>query len=158
MKVKDLNKQIFDQLVDLECENIIPILKSVGINLNREMMVNELNSFKEDNVVVFERKSLVEGFIVYKKEVDHILIKTFNLKSSNNRKTLIGLLAQIVNELKSSDIDLLVSHCHLTNQKSLNLHRGLGFIEKKKTEKLIEFHARTSEILDSISLKLSRLS
>ena len=120
MKIKDLDVDTFDQLVELECKNIIPVLASVGINLDREQMVNELKSFENDNIVLYQQDGQVDGFMVYKKEPNHILIKTFNLRLTNHRRTLIGLLLQIIRELESSDIDLIVSHCHLTNQKSLN--------------------------------------
>lgn len=157
MKIKDLDSGTFDQLVDLECENIIPILASVGINLNRDQMIFELESFKEDNIVLYKGTDFVDGFIVYKINADHILIKTFNLRSSNNKKILLGLLLAISKELYGSEVELLISHCHLTNQKSLNLHRGLGFIESSKNDKFIEFHAKKNDILDMIKSKTERV-
>ena len=157
MKIKELNSDTFNQLVDLECENIIPVLASVGIHLNREQMVNELETFKEDHVVLYKNLEIVEGFIVYKNYVDHILIKTFNLRHSNSKRNLVGLLFKIVKELSINDIDLLISHCHLTNQKSLNLHRGLGFIEASKNDKFIEFHAKKYDIIKLIKNRTSRL-
>ena len=45
MKISELDTNIFNQLVDLECDNIIPVLASVGINLTREQMIMELESF-----------------------------------------------------------------------------------------------------------------
>lgn len=157
MKIKELDTNTFNQLVDLECENIIPVLASVGIHLSREMMINELKSFQEDYIVLLKNSETVDGFIVYKHNEDHILIKTFNLRTSNSKRTLLSLFLRIVKELQDSSTDLLISHCHLTNQKSLNLHRGLGFCEASKNEKFIEFHANRTDILNRIREKTSSI-
>ena len=75
MKRSELNSNTFDQLVDIECENIIPILASVGIDLDRKQIIGELESFKDDNIVIFKKSEIVDGFIVYKVNEDNILIK-----------------------------------------------------------------------------------
>lgn len=157
LKVKDLDEEKFNQLVDLECLNIIPVLASVGINLDKNQMIKELESFKDDEVILYEDLGSVHGFVVYKLFKDHILIKSFNLRSSNNRKTLVGLLIKIAGMLEDEPIDLIVSQCHLTNKKSLNLHRGLGFNEASKNDKFIEFQTDRENILTIIRSRCLRL-
>ncbi|EQC46969.1 hypothetical protein M899_2269 [Bacteriovorax sp. BSW11_IV] len=155
MKVKDLTPHQLEQVIELECNNIIPILASVGIHLTEEMMRGEVESFKEDPIVLCLNGERVDGFVIYSYREDHVLIKTFNLRRFNSFNVLSTLLNNIAKDLEQNNIDLVISHCHHTNQKSLNFHRRMGFVEAHSNEQHIEFHATREGLLQTIERRCS---
>ena len=102
MKIKDLSPKQKDEVIELECQNIIPILASVGINLTRQDMVYEVESFQDDEIILSEDQDGVNGFLVFIFKEDYLLIKTFNLKRYNNLTIIKNLLDQIVKNLKQT--------------------------------------------------------
>ena len=58
MKIKDLNSELIEQLVELECNNILPVLHSVGLNLTPQHMREQLDFFRESDVVISEESSI----------------------------------------------------------------------------------------------------
>lgn len=155
MKVKDLTPNQLEQVIELECKNIIPILASVGIDLTVEMMRSEVESFQEDPIVLCLNEDRVDGFIIYSYREDHVLIKTFNLRRFNSFYVLSTLLKNIAKDLEKNDIDLVISRCHHTNQKSLNFHRRMGLVEVCSREKDIEFHGTRNDLLQTIERRCS---
>lgn len=158
MKIKDLSSRQKDEVIELECQNIIPILASVGINLTRQDMVNEVESFQDDEIILSEDQDGINGFLVFIFKEDYLLIKTFNLKKYNNLAIIKNLLDQIVNNLKLQNIEKIKSQAHLTNKKSINFHIGMGFREVKGNEYFVEYETTKNEIVKKINSRLTKLA
>lgn len=154
MKIKDLSPDILEQLVDLECNNILPILSSVGLNLTREDMQKQLEFFKESDVVLSYDDSEVDGFAMYECKNDEVTVISFNLKKFNNGQILWTLLNEIFESLQETDIKNIKSHAHHPNQKSLNFHRRMGFKETSSTEHYIEFQISKADLLAVIERRV----
>ena len=127
MKIKELSQKQKDEVIELECQNIIPVLASVGINLTRQDMEKEIESFQDDEIIICEDHDGINGFLVFIFREDYLLIKTFNLKKYNNLTIIKNLLDQVVINLKLQNIEKRKSQAHLTNNKSMNFHRVMGF-------------------------------
>jgi tyrosine-protein phosphatase YwqE len=80
MKVKDLSPNIQAQIVELETQNILPILASVGLNLTEDNMREQLQFFRESEVVLSLNAGSVDGFAVYEIKGTTVMIVTFNLR------------------------------------------------------------------------------
>ena len=157
MKIKDLSQKQKDEVIELECQNIIPILASVGINQTRQDMVNEVESFQDDEIIISEDFNGINGFTVFIFKDDYLLIKTFNLKKYNNLLIIKNLLDQVVSNLMLQNIVKIKSEAHLTNTKSMNFHRGMGFREVKRNEYFIEYETTKDEIVKLITSRLTKL-
>ena len=75
MKIKDLNKRQLKEVIDLETQNIIPILSSVGIHLSKMDMVNEREFNKEAEIILFEENSRNDSSIDFEMTKDSIIKK-----------------------------------------------------------------------------------
>lgn len=155
MKIKDLNDLQKKQIIDLETENIIPVLSSVGINLTKQDMINEVETFREDEVLLIEDHNSILGFVIFIFQEDYLMIKTFNLKKFNNFKIISNLLNQISKELQNHNIQKIKSQAHLTNKKSINLHMGMGFKEISRNNFFIEYETTKDSIIESINKRLT---
>lgn len=154
MKIKDLEASVLEQLIELECQNILPILASVGINLTRDHMRHQLEFFKESDVVISEENGHVDGFAMYEVKENAVTVISFNLKRFNNIRVLSTLLNQIFAGLKDMEIVSIKSHAHHTNTKSLNFHRRMGFKEVGKTEHHVEFEIGKEDLLSKIEKRV----
>jgi hypothetical protein len=154
MKVKNLTPEQIEQIVALECQNILPVLASVGINLTAQQMRNEVDMHKEFEVVLCEKNGVVDGFAIYSLNESQVLIKTFNLRKLNNVHILYEILKNIFIRLENVQIEFINSQAHLTNQKSLNFHRKMGFKEVKSNNQFIEFQISKADLLNSIQRRV----
>lgn len=151
MKVKDLSPNILDQLWELETQNILPILASVGLNLTEQHMRDQLHFFRESEVVLSLNSGSVDGFAIYDIKETAVMIVTFNLRKFNSGRILRELLGQISQNLENSPIQLINSQAHHTNTKSINFHRRMGFIEVGVTERHIEFQIHKNDLMQVMS-------
>ncbi|MNK01113.1 hypothetical protein D3C87_189070 [compost metagenome] len=156
MKIKDLSSDLIEQLVELECINILPILASVGINLTPQHMREQLDIFRESDVVISQENGDVDGFVMYKADGPEVTIVSFNLKKFNNGKILSNLLAEVFRNLQDDAINIIRSHAHHTNIKSLNFHRRMGFKEVGRTEHYVEFQISKDDLLAMIEKRVRR--
>ena len=157
MKIKELSQKQKDEVIELECQNIIPVLASVGINLTRQDMEKEIESFQDDEIIICEDHDGINGFLVFIFREDYLLIKTFNLKKYNNLTIIKNLLDQVVINLKLQNIEKIKSQAHLTNNKSMNFHRGMGFHEVNRNKHFIEYETTKAEIVKIITSRLTKL-
>lgn len=148
MKVKDLSPNIQNQIVELEIQNILPVLASVGLNLTEGNMRDQLHFFRESEVVLSLNAGSVDGFAIYEVKDTTVMIVTFNLRKFNSARILSELLGQISQNLESSPIQLINSQANHTNQKSINFHRRMGFVEVGVTEHHIEFQIHKNDLLN----------
>jgi hypothetical protein len=151
MKVKDLSPNIQAQIVELETQNILPILASVGLNLTEDNMREQLQFFRESEVVLSLNAGSVDGFAIYEIKGTTVMIVTFNLRKFNSARVLSELLGQISQNLENSPIQLINSQANHTNQKSINFHRRMGFIEVGVTEHHIEFQIHKNDLMQVLS-------
>ena len=156
MKIKDLSSDLTEQLIELECKNILPILASVGLHLTPQHMREQLDFFKDSDVVISHENGAVEGFVMYEVKGPEVTIISFNLKKFNNGKILSTLLSEILKNLQSNAIATIRSHAHHTNSKSLNFHRRMGFKEVGSTEHHIEFVTTKDDLLSMIERRMRR--
>lgn len=154
MKIKDLSSDILDQLVTLECDNILPILASVGINLTPQHMRDQLEFFKNSDVVVSQENGIVDGFVMYEVDGSAVTIISFNLRKFNNIKLLTKLLNEVFESLQDNSVDTIKSNAHHTNIKSLNFHRRMGFKEVASTEHHVEFETTKDQLLAIIQKRV----
>ncbi|MNK90328.1 hypothetical protein D3C87_1103760 [compost metagenome] len=147
MKVKDLSPNIQAQIVELETQNILPILASVGLNLTEENMRDQLKFFRESEVVLSLNAGAVDGFAIYDIKETTVMIVTFNLRKFNSGRILRELLGQISQNLENSQIQLINSQANHTNSKSINFHRRMGFIEVGVTEHHIEYQIHKNDLM-----------
>jgi hypothetical protein len=154
MKIRDLNTDIIDQMVELECTNILPILASVGINLTPQHMREQLEYFKDSDVVVRYDNGVVDGFVMYEISGSEINIISFNLRKFNNIEILTALLTEIFNNLQGKSIEIIKSRAHHTNTKSLNFHRRMGFKEVGTTKHDVEFEIGKNHLLSIIQKRV----
>lgn len=148
MKVKDLSPNIQNQIVELEIQNILPVLASVGLNLTEGNMRDQLHFFRESEVVLSLNAGSVDGFAIYEIKDTSVMIVTFNLRKFNSGRILSELLGQISQNLENSPIQLINSQANHTNQKSINFHRRMGFVEVGVTEHHIEFQIHKNDLLN----------
>ena len=156
MKIKDLNPDILEQLVELECNNILPILASVGLNLTPQHMRDQLEFFKESNVVIRQSSNHVDGFAMYEINNSEDTVISFNLKKFNDLRILSTLLDAIFQHLKDTPIETIKSHAHHTNTKSLNFHRRMGFKEVENTQHHIVFEISKNDLLSTIAKRVKK--
>ncbi len=154
MKIKDLELSLLEQLIELECQNILPVLASVGINLTRDHMRHQLEFFKDSDVVISQQDGLVEGFAMYEVKDNIVTVISFNLKKFNNLRVLSTLLHQIFAGLNDMEIVSIKSYAHHTNKKSLNFHRRMGFREVRQNEHQIEFEIGKQDLLAKIEQRV----
>lgn len=154
MKIKDLSPAIIEQLVELECNNILPILASVGLNLTPAHMREQLEFFKDSDVVISQDSGFVDGFAMYEVKGGEVTVISFNLKKFNNLRVLSTLLDAIFKNLQDTEIDKIKSHAHHTNTKSLNFHRRMGFKEIGQTDHHVEFQISKNELLATIQKRV----
>jgi hypothetical protein len=147
MKVKELNSNILDQLTELETKNILPVLASVGLNLTEQDMRNQLHFFRESDVVLSLSQGVVNGFAIYDIKDKNVTIISFNLRIFNSNRILRELLGQISYHLENSEVQIINSRAHHTNNKSINFHRRMGFIEVGVTEQYIEFQIHKNDLM-----------
>jgi hypothetical protein len=156
MKIKELSPDVLEQLVELECQNILPILASVGINLTPDHMRQQLEFFKDSDVVISQEDGQVDGFAMYEVKDTAITVISFNLKKFNSFRVLSTLLNEIFRGLKETKIDSVKSHAHHTNIRSLNFHRKMGFKEVGRTEHHVEFEVSKKELLAIIQKRIPK--
>lgn len=154
MKIKDLSQDIIEQLVELECNNILPVLASVGLNLTPKHMREQLDFFKESDVVISQKDGYVDGFAMYEIKEAEVTVISFNLKKFNSSRILSTLLTEIFNNLHGTAIDNIKSHAHHTNIKSINFHRRMGFKEVGSTKHHVEFQISKEELLNIIARRV----
>lgn len=154
MKVKDLNPDLIEQLVALESQNILPILASVGIHLTSNDMREQLNIFRESELVLSETNGIVDGFAIYDTKDQDIMIITFNLRKFNSGLILGNLLTQILRKLNSSPVQNINSRAHHTNLRSINFHRKMGFKEVGSNDKFLEFRISKEDLLNIIKRRV----
>ena len=146
MKVKDIRPDLLEQLINLETQNIIPVLASVGLILSVKDVRDWFAFFAESNIVLSELDGIVWGFAMYEVELSQAKILTFSLRQFNSGRILRDLLGQIVKCLQSSEITHLNSRANVTNQRSINFHRKMGFREVGSTETYIEFQTSRKDL------------
>lgn len=158
MKVKDLGQDKIEQLIKLECQNILPVLSSVGIKISEIQMRQEVESFREDQIVVSEVNGIIEGFVIYWLiNNNELQIKTFNLGKFNNLRLLKDLFNKIINELEQTNIEIIKSQAHVTNIRSINIHRKMGFKEVFRDEKRIGFIISRDDLIKVLSSRLKSI-
>ena len=156
MKIKDLNSELIEQLVELECHNILPVLHSVGLNLTPQHMREQLDFFRESDVVISEESGIVDGFVMYEVKGTEVTIISFNLKKFNNSRILSNLLSEIIKNLQGESIKVIKSHAHHTNIKSLNFHRRMGFKEVGTTEQHVGFQINKDALLSMLEKRVRK--
>lgn len=156
MKIKDLSSDVIEQLVELECNNILPILASVGLNLTPQNMREQLDFFKESDVVISQENGMVDGFIMYEAKESEVTIISFNLKKFNNFRILTTLLSEVLKNLQINGVEIIKSHAHHTNTKSLNFHRRMGFKEVGTTKHHIEFQINKDDLSAMIQKRVRK--
>ncbi|MGZ3775965.1 MAG: GNAT family N-acetyltransferase [Pseudobdellovibrionaceae bacterium] len=154
MKVKDLKPAILEQLVELECRNILPILSSVGLLFTENDMRDQLRHFEGSDVVVCEKNGTVDGFIIYDTKEAEAMIITFNLRRRNSKRVLQSLLSQVLQKLGGSDVNIINSRAHHTNIISINFHKKMGFREIQRNDKFIEFQTLVPQLLQIINQRV----
>jgi len=147
MKIKELSPDILEQLVELECKNILPVLASVGLNLTPQHMREQLEYFRESDVVLSLDSGRVDGFAMYDVQGTEVTIISFNLQKFNNLRVLSTLLGAIFQNLQTTVVERVKSRAHHTNTRSLNFHRRMGFKEVARTEHHIEFQISKADLL-----------
>ena len=150
VKVKDIPPEFLEQLIELETQNIIPVLASVGFILSVKDVRDWFVFFRESDIVLSERDGLIWGFAMFEVELSQAKILTFSLRKFNSRRILRDLLLQVMECLKSSEITHINSRANVTNQRSLNFHRKMGFNEVGSTQAYIEFQTSRKDLEDKI--------
>jgi hypothetical protein len=158
IQLKDLEPDILKQVIELENINILPVLDSVGVKMTPAEMHNQIYKMMDSFIVLDCSEKRVNGFILYKVKDSSMTINSFNVRKLNSYKILISLLEQAVHHLRELNIQLIKSKAHVTNKRSLCLHRNMGFQEVNKTTTEIEFLINKNALLSKIQYRLSRLT
>ncbi len=157
MQLKDLESRKLKQIIELENKNILPILDSVGIQMTPDEMQNQIYKMMDSFIILDCPQDRVNGFILYKIKESSMIINSFNVKKTNNYQILISLLEQAVHLLKELNIQIIKSKAHITNKRSICLHRKMGFQEVNQTTTELEFLINKNVLLAKIQSRLFRL-
>lgn len=156
MQLKDLTPSFLNQVIELENQNILPVLRSVNIKMTPDEMRSQIYKMMDHFIIFDSDQEIINGFIIYKVKESSLVINSFNVKVLNNYQVLSSLLKQVVKDLCQLNIQDIQSKAHKTNKNSLNFHRNMGFKEVKQTSTEVEFTIQKYVLLKKIESRVFR--
>ncbi|MFS4460187.1 hypothetical protein [Bdellovibrio sp. HCB2-146] len=154
MKIKDLTPEEYQQVGELEIINILPVLKSVGLPLEEKHMWEQLEHFANAEIVLTKTENRIDGFFMFVIENRRIQLVSFNMGAKLQADSLRDLLRQFRDQVATLDVDEVTSRAHLTNTRSINFHKRMGFTIQSSNEHHHEFRASKDALLEKVKLRV----
>jgi len=153
----ELERSILEEVIDLEAQNMLPVLAAVGIHLTREDIKAEiLKDTVQFFVLTFEGKK-ISALLRYKHEPDHIFIKSIQLRNQSRRFSFLkGLLKESLEHLQGESQERIESVVQRGNLSSIRFHEKLGFNRMNENPKTIRFVADRNDLVMRINKILHR--
>ncbi len=134
--------KLHQDILELETENMSPILEAIGIEHNPKMLLDGLKKpqeiitiYRNNTLVALLRYSIIEGSVA---KVWSIQVKDPKV----NKILLLPLIKKALKSFRRNKIDKLVSVVQKSNTASIRFHEKLGFKVVKEFEKSIRFEGK----------------
>lgn len=143
--MKELPK-LHRDILDLETENMVPILRKVGIKHDPAKLIEGLS--KPQEIITIYNDGLLIGLVRYTVDKNYeARIWSIQLKNPNkNKATLLPLLRKAYRSIKENNIKTLVSTVQKSNRPSIEFHERIGFKVLNDFENAIRYSASLDDV------------
>ncbi len=146
-----LPTSIVEEIVHLESEAMIPLLKKIGIQLTVDGIRKSILADPSQTVLVCQDGQRLTALVRYTVESDHIFIKSIQLaKSREGLRSLRDILSTSLRALQSEASSKVQSVAQTSNQSSIVLHERLGFRRIQENSKAIRFESERSDLVERL--------
>ncbi len=139
-----------NEIIDLDRLNMAPVIEASGGTFDPERRRGGLTREIEGGAVfvVVRRDGELLGYLEYESEPGHIWhILSIQIHPGHQRGLVLrGLLSQFHDHLADNPPTALRTSVHLNNDASIQLHRGLGFVESAREQDRVLFRAQGGEL------------
>jgi hypothetical protein len=131
---------------------VLPYLHSIGLSLKAVQIREEILKDPLQTVVLTTDGPRVLAAIRYKKEVDHLFVKAINLSELYSLRAFRGIMQEGWKALSEESEVFVESVVQVSNVRSLELHRKLGFERIKEMPKAIRFRVKREDLLERLRM------
>lgn len=147
-KLSDLSQRELSLLFEVEYE-ILPILHSVGIKLNKAQIREEILNKPDQSLILVESNRGFVGLLRFIYEADSEEESIF-ITSLNIRRQTRTFLRVLYDCFKDKEFKILKSTVQLTNEASFSFHAKLGLKEIKRGKQAASFEITKARFLKNI--------
>lgn len=145
-----LDENLLQDIIELERENMVPILKASGLEFQPDKLLENLR--KDQKCITIYRCDSLVGLLRYSvdKSSDATVWSIQIKNPEKNRIVLHSITKKTIGEFVKEGVKSIITVVQKGNKPSLEMHKRLGFEVEKEFEKAIRFRADQERLLRRI--------